>query len=297
MPLDYDNSAFYYFSLTLLSIYLIPGTWYALKELCSAFLGGGVTGSKARTDAEKVKAEKLKSDTTGLARLKKGSFYTNLCFLVVAWFLFLYFVNLVSSDGVVNSFDPYSILGIEQGAVNAEIKKAYRKLSLKYHPDKNIGSKVAEEMFMKIAKAYEALTDETSKENYEKFGNPDGRQSLEVSIGLPRILLDNPKVVLALYLVAMIIVIPVVVGVWYSNSKQFGTNNIMYDTYTAFHKFLKEDHKVPNLPEILCLSAEYRDLNEVGKDETKILSLLLGVMETSKLMEKPKHQDPKVKES
>ena len=42
--------------------------------------------------------------------------------------------------------------------------------------DENQGDKNAEDMFMKVAKAYEALTDETSKENYEKFGNPDGNR-------------------------------------------------------------------------------------------------------------------------
>ena len=80
------------------------------------------------------------------------------------------------ADGHVQAFDPYHILGIDQGVAMGEIKRAYRKLSLKFHPDKTTGNKVAEEMFMKIAKAYEALTDETSKENYEKYGNPDGKQ-------------------------------------------------------------------------------------------------------------------------
>jgi preprotein translocase subunit Sec63 len=58
-------------------------------------------------------------------------------------------------------FDPYAILGIELGADAKDIKRAYRSLSLQYHPDKNPGNKMAEDMFMKIAKAYEALTDAT----------------------------------------------------------------------------------------------------------------------------------------
>jgi DnaJ domain len=58
-------------------------------------------------------------------------------------------------------FDPYAILGIELGADSKDIKRAYRSLSLQYHPDKNPGNKMAEDMFMKIAKAYEALTDAT----------------------------------------------------------------------------------------------------------------------------------------
>jgi preprotein translocase subunit Sec63 len=66
---------------------------------------------------------------------------------------------------------------------------------------------------------------------------------LEVSIGLPRLLLDNPKVVLVLYLLAMVVLIPVVVGLWYNNSKQFGEKNIMYETYMAFYQLLQEDNR------------------------------------------------------
>jgi translocation protein SEC63 len=265
--LEYDNSAFYYFAITLIVIYLIPGTWYVVKELYLAFLGGGEVGAQARTKDEKAKADRIKDATTGIARLKTTSFMTNLACVVVAWTVFLYLMSLVHGDGEVNTFDPYQILGIEQGILSGEIKKAYRKLSLKFHPDKNPGDKAAEEMFMKIAKAYEALTDETAKENYEKYGNPDGKQSLEVSIGLPSMLLENPKVVLVLYLIGMVVVIPSVVGMWYSNSKQFGEKNIMYDTYSAFYQLLQEPYRTKNIPEVIAASAECRAIN--GTKSTK----------------------------
>lgn len=72
------------------------------------------------------------------------------------------------------------ILQIDRGASDAEIKSAYRKLSLLYHPDKNPGNEEAAKMFMAVAKAHETLTDPTAKENWEKYGNPDGRQSFGV---------------------------------------------------------------------------------------------------------------------
>ena len=275
--LEYDNSAFYYFAITLISIYLLPGTWYALSEIYKAFIASGEAGTIPRTDLEKEKAAKLKRERTGFARLQKYKFVVNLVLLVIAFSVFIYLVQLVKNDGEVNTFDPYRILGIEQGITMGEIKKAYRKLSLRYHPDKNIGDKLAEEMFMKIAKAYEALTDETSKENYEKYGNPDGKQSLEVSIGLPKILLDNPKVVLVLYLVAMVVVIPVVVGLWYANSKQYGENDIKYESYTAFYQLIQETHRTKHMPEVMAASAECRALNATkpGELSTALLSVLL----------------------
>ena len=212
MSLEYDNSAFYYFALTLLFFYLVPGTWFALSEIYLAFISGDKS-IESRTTAEKAKAAALKKQRTGATRLKRWPFILNICCLVVSYIIFFSLLWLIRYDGEVNRFDPYTILNVEHGASTAEVKKAYRKLSLQFHPDKNIGNKAAEEMFMKVAKAYESLTDETAKENYEKFGNPDGKQALEVSIGLPKIILENPKVVLVLYLLVIVVVIPIAVGI------------------------------------------------------------------------------------
>jgi len=67
--------------------------------------------------------------------------------------------------------DYYDILGISKGASAAEIKKAYRKKALQYHPDKNPGDAKAEEMFKKSAEAYEILSDADKKARYDQFGH------------------------------------------------------------------------------------------------------------------------------
>ncbi len=67
--------------------------------------------------------------------------------------------------------DFYDILGISKSASAAEIKKAYRKTAMKYHPDKNPDNKEAEEKFKKAAEAYEVLSDADKKSRYDQFGH------------------------------------------------------------------------------------------------------------------------------
>ncbi len=67
--------------------------------------------------------------------------------------------------------DPYAVLGVERNASADEIKKAYRKLAIKHHPDKNPGDKSAEERFKEAASAYEILSDPEKKAKYDRFGH------------------------------------------------------------------------------------------------------------------------------
>jgi len=67
--------------------------------------------------------------------------------------------------------DYYEILGITKAASHEEIKKAYRKVAMQYHPDRNPGDKVAEEKFKEAAEAYEVLGDADKKTQYDRFGH------------------------------------------------------------------------------------------------------------------------------
>ena len=67
--------------------------------------------------------------------------------------------------------DYYEVLGLSKGASESEIKKAYRKMALKYHPDKNPDNKSAEDKFKEAAEAYEVLSNADKKSRYDQFGH------------------------------------------------------------------------------------------------------------------------------
>ena len=69
--------------------------------------------------------------------------------------------------------DYYQVLGVEKKASADDIKKAYRKLALKWHPDKNPNNKTAEEKFKKISEAYAVLSDPEKRNQYDQFGSAD----------------------------------------------------------------------------------------------------------------------------
>ena len=67
--------------------------------------------------------------------------------------------------------DYYEVLGVSKGASEQEIKKAYKKMAIKYHPDRNPGDKEAEEKFKEAAEAYDVLHDPQKRQRYDQFGH------------------------------------------------------------------------------------------------------------------------------
>ena len=67
--------------------------------------------------------------------------------------------------------DYYNLLGVSRDASEQELKRAYKKLAMKYHPDRNQGDKSAEKKFKEVSEAYEVLSDQNKRQAYDQFGH------------------------------------------------------------------------------------------------------------------------------
>jgi len=164
--------------------------------------------------------------------------------IIAGWVLLAYLTYRVSQfDYEMSNFDPYEILGLETSASISEIKRAYRKLSLLLHPDKETGD---EKAFMRLSKAYQALTDDESRKNWEKYGNPDGPGAMSFGIALPSWIVEkeNSVWVLGLYALVFMVALPVAVGTWWYRSIRFSGDKVLLDTTQLYLYFF---HKTPQM--------------------------------------------------
>lgn len=115
-------------------------------------------------------------------------FIVKLIVVACLWFTTYKCYDIIKDVEPLKTFIPNEILGVELDAPVSQVKKAYRKLSREKHPDKNPDNPNAVEEFIAITKAYTIMTDEKARENFLKYGNPDGKGSMAVGIALPRFL-------------------------------------------------------------------------------------------------------------
>ena len=171
-------------------------------------------------------------------------------------------------------FDPYEILEISESASISDIKKSYKNLSLKYHPDKNPNDKIAKEKFVNINKAYRALTNEKAKENYKKYGNPDGPGILSYGFALPFFLFEGKTgfYVLFIFSISMIIIFPILFLRWFKNSKKYNNDGLLTDNLPFYYEILNKDILITHLPFIIGMSKEFNEM-DINYDEEEIKKL------------------------
>lgn len=271
---SYDENAevWPYFAITLLGVVLVPSTISTVQS---------VLAPDEETIAIKERKESHKTENQEhidrfLAKRRRSRLFSQSTLLVVlGWAaiagLVYYTVSQVREDDAAQVFDPYDILGVSYSATERQIKSVYRKLTLKFHPDKirDVGNSTREELearYVDITKAYRALTDEVTRENFLKYGHPDGPQQTRYGIALPKFLVEGKgsPLVIAAYVLAVGIMLPIIVGSWWSNSKTYNKMGIHQTTAASFYEDIAkvQPHFMTydKLLDVLCGAEEYREL-------------------------------------
>lgn len=247
---DEDGETWPFFVMALLSFALVPLTARYLWRLVA-------------TDRKKVNVPGATSHSAASLGLPAAAairdfqnkrtsdriFNKTLLTVVLGWAVVVYVGWFYTKEAdLQGTFDPYAILDVAMTASEREIKSRYRKLSLKFHPDKlplDLTKTARQEMetaFIRINLAYKSLTDEVTRSNFLRYGHPDGPQDVKHGIALPRFLVEGrySPVMVVVYFALVGLVLPMVVGRWWSNVKAHTRRGLHVDTAGVFTRKLAD---------------------------------------------------------
>lgn len=205
------------------------------------------------------------------------------CWAVMAWSAYAIYNKSQNSK----LYDPFEVLGISPGANEKTIKRAYKVMSLKWHPDKAKDEKtkaVNNLKFVEINKAYKTLTDEVSRKNWEEYGNPDGPTTYSLGIALPSWLVDSKNAfwVLALYGLGFGILVPFLVSRSWNSSTKYTKDGILQSSMALFYRELKEKMSMKEIAELIGQAEEFDPENfkwtsSGNQDTEKLFNFVKGV--------------------
>ncbi|ELP83561.1 hypothetical protein EIN_002120 [Entamoeba invadens IP1] len=216
---------------------------------------------------------------SSLRRKKYTKLDVILLFLIVLFSSLFAFNVLYISRAEVPSppekFDPYHILSVTRGSSEKDIRAAYRRLSLKYHPDKN-KLESAKENFILVTRAYEVLTTPSKLRAWEETGRDEEDHGVTFGIGMPSFLngRKNKTFVLAFYGIVVVLLIPLGVFLLYSKCGGKSRGRAEYATNAAVSRIMREQMTLMKVVELLSFSTEFADL-EIEQRDTTDLPLLV----------------------
>jgi len=292
-PLAYDDAAFNYFIFAILLFIFLPLLYMVSKRFLYKLLGWIDVPINYRcicSHCAKVKVDHERQIRSSWFTC--GFFIQIVLVCLVGYSLFIVYSKFGKEGAILKSFDPYDILEVPTNATIPEIKSAYRKLAVKYHPDKNQGDPEAASKFDLIVKAYEALTDDKAKRNYELYGNPDGPGPLEIGIALPEFLIkkENQITVLVVFFLFLLVIIPGIGLYWFSSVSKYNKNGIHEGNLKRYAPLLSENTPLKKFSFIMATSEEFEENLTIGSKEEPLLYQLMNDIGA----EKVKNLKPKI---
>lgn len=286
---SYDDKAevWPYFAITLVGMALVPSTIISIRRIASANKGSR-DEDNLQDQFKPANYEYIKKFR---AKERRSSIFTKSNLVIfLGWIALIGLVTIIKSQQPSEDergvFDPYEILGVSFSATEKQIKSTYRKLSLQLHPDKvkdlvNVTRDEIEAKYVEITKAYKALTDETTRENFIKYGHPDGPQQTSHGIALPTFLVEGKgsPIVVSAYAFFVGIVLPWVVGSWWSGARKYTKAGIHQNTAALFFEACaKEQPHFLNYEKLLTTlsqAEEFKILLPKSRNSTEYVRQLL----------------------
>lgn len=286
MKYNYDEEgvAFYYFVLAVL---IVVVGWSSIRQLMDRIKAFKMKHRKSyQCSCNKCIYKKKCID-----QLNKEKKYDSKIFfwIPLGWLLIALITWRVwGVESAHRAWDPFDVLGISSSANEIDIKKVFRSLSRKFHPDKVSESdrESSNQKFLEIQKAYKALTDEVARKNWEEYGNPDGPKGFSMGIALPAWLVASRYsiLVLLLYIVAFGCAIPWIVSKYWKKSARYTRDRILHETMAIFYHELKINTNYKKLFELLCLAKEFEQDIIWKIDEKDYLNLIKLLEENQKII-------------
>uniref|UniRef100_A0A1I7T6X9 J domain-containing protein n=1 Tax=Caenorhabditis tropicalis TaxID=1561998 RepID=A0A1I7T6X9_9PELO len=278
---EYDEvgNTFYYVLVAFYAIILFPATYFCIP---------GAQKSEPvhvinEHECQCYGCDKKRRQRAANKPWRRTKKIITIVVLVMAWAIFAFIVKKTTEiEQTHKDYDPYQILGLDQGADEKAIKKAWRDLSKVHHPDRGGDA----QFFDKIAKAHQALTDKEARENWEKYGNPDGPTATTFGIALPKWLVSKEYGlwVLAFYGLVFMVIMPVAVGMWWYSSIKYSADKVLLDTTRMFYYFINRTPRMEIGRMIAVLSGSFefskqynKEIIERESDEYEVPRLMKGL--------------------
>lgn len=184
------------------------------------------------------------------------------------------------------------MLPTAQSTTEKAIKSAYKRLSIKFHPDKakpdvskNETLEDLNTKWVEMSKAYQALTDEDVRNNYIQYGHPDGKQGFSIGIALPKIIISdgNGKYVVLIYFMLFGVLLPYMVGSWWYGTQRLSKEGVLMESANDLFREYKTDIDVGGVINALSVGKEFEQPLKGDKADSglsKIESRILASGET-----------------
>ncbi|KAK5989897.1 Translocation sec63-like protein [Cladobotryum mycophilum] len=232
---DEQGQFFPFFILTLTGLVTLPLTYTLFTKSTDNDALAPRIKSDYKTQHDEVVTSLRRAQKKKQRKIKRA------LFSIAGWALMggMVYLIMVTQKVVPKIWNPYDILGIEDTYTEKQIKSHYKRLSVRFHPDKvkpdpakNETLEMLNDRYVEISKAYQALTDEEVRNNYIQYGHPDGKQSFSIGIALPQFIIadGNGKYLVLVYTGLLGVLLPYLVGSWWYGTKRRSKEGVLMES-------------------------------------------------------------------